>query len=134
MSRPTAVVKNQFVEVDVYYTEKVVGVRRTSAPFERVSDIESTIEVIARGLPVERRNGYALLIDMRDAPVRTDPSLEPAFARYRAEVERGFQRAVVVVATALGKIRSDRLGQTTQLQLAIVGSMDEAWEQLLRGS
>ncbi|HEX4336816.1 MAG TPA: hypothetical protein VH062_12945 [Polyangiaceae bacterium] len=133
MSRPTTVLKTPFLELEMYYTERVVLVRRTNAPFVRVSDVEGTIEALAKALPLERRSGYGLLVDNRAAPVRADPSLEPAFARYRTEVERGFSRIVVVVETPLGKIRSERLGQTAQVPLEIVDSLEAAWEHLRGG-
>jgi hypothetical protein len=120
------------VELDIHFTDKVVVVRRTAVPFARVADTDRAIDVIARALPAERRKGHAVLVDMRTAPLRTDPSLEPAFARYRAEVERGFDRAVVVVATAVGRIRSDRLGRATRIPLDVVATIEEAWK-ILRG-
>jgi hypothetical protein len=123
-------VRSEFVELDVHFADKVVVVRRTAAPFARVSDIEHAVDVISQALPAERREGHSVLIDMRLAPLRTDPSLEPAFARYRAETERGFERAVVVVATVVGRIRSDRLGQTTRIPLHIVETIDDAWRIL----
>ena len=118
------------MELDVHFADKVVVVRRTATPFARVGDVDHAIDVIARALPAERRQGHAVLIDMRLAPLRTDPSLEPAFARYRAETERAFERAVVVVATVVGRVRSDRLGQTTRIPLQIVESIEEAWKLL----
>ena len=133
MNRGTALLRSEFVELDVHYTDKVVVVRRTAVPFARVNDIDRAIDTIARALPAERRQGHAVLVDMRIAPLRTDPSLEPAFARYRAETERGFERAVVVVSTVVGRIRSDRLGQATQIPLQIVTTIDEAWN-ILRGA
>jgi hypothetical protein len=128
--RGTSLVRSEFVELDVHFADKVVVVRRTAVPFARIADIDRAIDVIANALPADRRKGHAVLVDMRAAPLRTDPSLEPAFARYRAETERGFERAVVVVDTVVGRIRSDRLGQTTQIPLDIVATIDEAWKTL----
>jgi hypothetical protein len=132
IGRATSVLRNEFVELDVHYADKVVVIRRTEQRFARVADVDTAIDALARALPAARRSGYAALIDMRVAPLRTDPSLEPAFARYRAETERGFERVVVVVSTVVGRARSDRLGQAAQIPLSIVGSLDEAWT-LLRG-
>ena len=133
MSRGTSLVRSEFVELDVHFADKVVVVRRTALPFAKSADIDLAIAVIAKALPAYRRRGHAVLIDMRAAPLRTDPSLDPAFARYRAETERGFERAVVVVDTVLGRIRSDRLGQTTRIRLDIVATLEDGWK-LLRGT
>ena len=130
MSRATPVFRNEFVEHDVSYTDKVVIERRTALPFTRLADIESTTEALARALPLERRKDHSVLLDMRLAPVRTDVALDPAFARYRSETERGFERAVLVVTSVVGRMRSERLGQGTQIPLTIVGSLDEAWNVL----
>lgn len=94
MARGNPLWRNEFVELEVSYADKIVLVRRTAAPFTRLGDIEATTEALARALPTERRKQHGVLVDMRLAPVRTDPSLEPAFERYRREVERGFERAV----------------------------------------
>lgn len=112
------------------YADKIVIVRRTPALFARLGDIEATTEALARVLPTERRKQHGVLVDMRVAPVRTDPSLEPAFERYRREVERGFERVVVVVTTVVGRMRSERLGAAAQIPLTIVGSIEEAWTLL----
>ena len=37
---------------------------------------------------------------------------------------------MVVVGTVVGRIRSDRLGQTTRIPLDIVATIDEAWKAL----
>ena len=131
MSRGTRLWQNEFVELEVSYADKIVVVRRTAALFAPLVDVENTTDEIARALPLERRRNHGVLIDMRVAPVRTDSSLEPAFARYRVEVERGFERAAVVVTTVVGRMRSERLGRETQIPLTIVGSIEEAW-QILR--
>ncbi len=127
VSRGTSLLRSDLVEMDIHFADKVVVVRRTAVQFARVADLDRAVELIAGALPSERRRGYSVLLDMRIAPLRTDPSLEPAFARYRAETERGFERVVVVVATVVGRIRSDRLGQTTRIPINIVASIDEAW-------
>jgi hypothetical protein len=130
LARGNPVWRNEFVELEVSYADKIVIVRRTAAPFARLGDIEATTEALARVLPIERRKQHAVLVDMRVAPVRTDPSLEPAFERYRREVERGFERAVVVVTTVVGRMRSERLAAAVQIPLTIVGSIEEAWTLL----
>jgi len=130
VSRATPLLRNEFVELEVSFTDKVVIVRRTALPFARLADIESTTDALARALPIERRKNHSVLLDMRLAPVRTDASLEPAFSRYRSETERGFERAVLVVTSVVGRMRSERLRQGTQIPVTIVGSLEEAWTVL----
>jgi hypothetical protein len=132
VSRATPLLRREFLEIDVHYGEKVVVVRRTSVAFRAVADVDATIEAMARAVPIERRRGHALLIDTRASPIAPDPSLEPVFKRYRVEVERGFDRIVVVVTSVIGKIRAARLLEVAEVPFTVVRTVDEAWD-VLRG-
>jgi hypothetical protein len=127
LSRATSLLRREFFEVDMHYGEKVVVVRRTPVAFRSVADIDATIDAFARAVPLERRKGHALLVDTRASPIAPDPSLEPAFKRYRVEVERGFARIVVVVTSVIGKMRSARLMEVAEVPFVVVNTVDEAW-------
>ena len=68
---------------------------------------------------------------MRDAPMRTSPELDGAFQRFRNETERGFERVAVVAQSALGRIRSDRLKETSKVEVEVFRSIDDAVVWLL---
>jgi hypothetical protein len=109
----------------------LVVLTRLPLPFRRASEIEESIRELSTALPASRRAGRSIVIDMRAAPIRVEPSLDPAFARFREETERGFARVVVVVATPLGRVRSERLRALAEIP--IVNTLDEAFELLRRG-
>jgi hypothetical protein len=91
-----------------------------------VSDIEQCIADFCGFIPRDRRAHCRILIDMRLAPTRVDPSLDPAFERFRKETHAGFERAAVVVSTPLGRVRAERLSNISNVPLRVVGSLKEA--------
>lgn len=115
-----------FVEVELDIVRRIAVIRRTDAPFRRADEIDAAIELIRRVLPTVQRADLGALIDTREAPVRVDPALSPAFARYRMETERGFARVAVVVRTTLGRIQSGRLRAETRSDLGIFEELDDA--------
>jgi hypothetical protein len=122
---------NEFVEAEVDARRKIVVLRRSASAFRQLADIEQTIADLAGALPERMRAGFSILIDMRDAPMRASPELDGAFQRYRNETERGFERVAVVVQSALGKIRSDRLKETSNVQVEVFLSIEDALVWLL---
>lgn len=100
--------------------------QRTALPFQRVEEIEAMTQALARVFPTERRKGFVILSDFRDAPVRVHPALEPAFLRYREESERGFVRSAVIVATPVGQVRGNRLRDAAGQGAAIVTTVEDA--------
>jgi hypothetical protein len=125
---------NPFVRVTIDYVARVVRLHRTERAFTTLDEIEQTITALAAALPSHRRDGFGVLIDMRVAPERVTPALEPAFDRFRAETERGFARAAVVVTSTLGRARSTRLQRTARVPILIADSLTEALEFLRTGA
>ena len=113
------------------YARRIVILRRSANAFRNSAEVDRTIVDLASAVSDRVRSGASILLDMRDAPVRTNPELDTAFERYRAETERGFERVAVVVESTLGKIRSDRLKQTSQADVGIFLSLDEGLSWLL---
>jgi len=120
------VMKNDFVEVEVDYSRRLVIVTRSSNPFRQPGEIDRTIAELTQALPDHLRVGAKILIDMRKAPTRPKPELDMAFERFRTETERGFVRVGVLVESALGKVRSDRLKSTAETEVRIFRSLEDA--------
>jgi hypothetical protein len=123
--------RTEFVEVEVDYVRRIVILRRSANAFRHPAEVDRTIVDLTNAVPDRMRSGAGILLDMRDAPVRANPELETAFERYRSETERGFARVAVVVESTLGKIRSDRLKQTSRAEVGIFLSLDEGITWLL---
>jgi hypothetical protein len=110
-----------------FRTPRLALLTRTSTPFQTASEIEQCINDLSRCLPSAERAGWRVLIDMRLSPIRVDPALDPAYERLRRETHAGFERVAVVVETALGRMRAERLARGSTVALAVVGSLDEAF-------
>jgi hypothetical protein len=119
----TVVVRNAFLTVRRFPTARILLLTRTSQPFQTPSELDHCVSELFRGLPRESRSSWRNLIDMRQAPIRVHPSLDPAFDRFRAETEVGFVRVAVIVETPLGRVRADRLANPAS---RIVDSIEEA--------
>jgi hypothetical protein len=117
---------NTYVSARLFQVARVVLLVRTSEPFRTISDIEQCITDFARFIPASRRGQWRIIIDMREGPTRVDPSLEPAFERFRRETHAGFSRVAIVVNTPLGKVRAERLSNVSDVPQCVVGSLAEA--------
>jgi hypothetical protein len=126
----TELFKNAHVRLSCDYAQGIVILQRTALAFQRLEEVEAATEALARALPHDKRAGFSILSDFRSAPVRVTPALEPAFARFRQETERGFSRAAIVVSTPVGRVRSDRLKDTALIPVAIVETVELALEFL----
>jgi len=118
--------QNAYLSFRCDHAQRIFVVVRTPLPFQRVEEIEATTAALARTFPLEQRKGFSIVSDFRVAPLRVHPALEPAFARYREETMRGFRRAAVIVGTALGRIRGERIGDSAPLPLLVTESVEEA--------
>jgi hypothetical protein len=120
------VLKNDFIEAEVDYSRRIVIVTRNATAFRQPDEIDRTIAELTQALPDHLRTGSRILIDMRQGPTRPKPELDTAFERFRTETERGFERVAVLVESALGKVRSDRLKSTADTEVRIFQSLDDA--------
>jgi hypothetical protein len=117
---------NTYLSARLFQAARVVLLVRTSEPFRSVSDVEQCIADFARFIPASRRAQWRIIIDMRLGPTRVDPSLDPAFERFRKETHAGFSRLAVVVNTPLGRLRAERLSNVSDVPHCVVGSLEEA--------
>ena len=126
----TTLLQNAHVSVRLFQSRRLVLFIRTGQAFQTAPEVDECTAAFARVVPHQTRTGLRILIDMRAAPVRVHPALDPAFARLRQETQIGFARVVVLVATALGRLRSERLAELAIGDVLVVGSLEEALEAL----
>jgi hypothetical protein len=117
---------NTYLSARLFQVPRIVLLVRTREPFRTISDLEQCIADFSRFIPASRRARWRIIIDMRLGPTRVDPSLEPAFERFRKETHAGFARAAVIVETPLGRVRAERLSNISDVPLCVVGSLEEA--------
>jgi hypothetical protein len=125
-----SLLRTRYVTVEIDYSRRILILHRSSLAFRRLEEIDQTIAELRRAVSDTSRATCGVLIDMRDAPTRVQPSFDQGFQRYRDETERGFARIAVLVQTTLGKLRSDRLAETCRMPMEIFQSVDEALEWL----
>jgi hypothetical protein len=118
--------RNAHLSVRLVQGPRIVVLTRTSEPFQNVAEIERCIEDFSKAVPMAGRAGWRIIIDMRVAPTRVHPALDPAFARFRKETQLGFLRAAVIVETPLGRVRAERLANTSHVSVRVVSSVEEA--------
>lgn len=89
---------------------RIAVLRRTPVPFKSIDEIvESNDRVLDQLRPYHA--GYGVVVDMRQAPQRNDPSFENAMSRLRNRVTEVFARVAVLLDTSVGVLQVDRLGR-----------------------
>jgi hypothetical protein len=87
---------------------KVVFLRRMALPFGSMEELTSANQQVVRQIRPEHRE-WGIVVDMRQAPPRNDPSFESAMRGLRDAVEVRFARTAVLLETAVGLLQVTRL-------------------------
>jgi hypothetical protein len=103
---------------------------RTDRVFEELSELAAAHEALLPELA--RARSGPLLVDLRDAKGRNDPSFEHAMAGYRRAMFQGFPTVVVLVRTAIGKLQVQRHFVEDGLDGAVITTSEEEAEAALR--
>ncbi len=82
---------------------RLVRVTRTPKPFERAEDTAAIYGVMREAYPPSVRADMVLLIDARDAPIRTDPRFAKIVAAELPRLIAGWRRSATLVVTEAGK-------------------------------
>jgi hypothetical protein len=104
--------------------------QRTSAAFERTSDIEACFGRIEQALASVPRARYMLLVDARTGPGRNDSSFEAVVAEQRGKLLFGFARNAALAATAAGRLQIQRYAKADGRTVFATGSPEEAFAYL----
>lgn len=89
---------------------RITVLRRTPVPWKSVEEIgHANDRVLEHFRPYHE--GYGVVVDMRYAPTRNDPSFENAMAPLRARIGDIFARVAVLLDSAVGVLQVDRLGR-----------------------
>lgn len=97
-------------------SEQLIRATRTPEPFIDLDEVhESFLGLRQRlgELPLERSRS-ALLVDLRDGPLRSDPAFDDVAREHRPRVFAGFHCGAVLVRTLSGKIQLSRLERADQ--------------------
>jgi len=103
---------------------------RTDCAFEDLSQLAAAHEELLPALA--RARSRPLLVDLREAKGRNDPSFERAMAGYRRTMFEGFPAVVVLVRTAIGKLQVQRHFAEDGLEHATITTSEAEAEAALR--
>ena len=106
-----ALLQNLHLELWSYPEHKIVCFRRTE---ERLKDLQVAEASYTEALAILDsldRSQHKLLLDIRNAPLRNDPSFQDFVARFRVRMFSGFAKTAILVRTAVGELQMNRLGK-----------------------
>lgn len=101
----------------------VVRIARTAEPLS-LDGARAELAVIGTQLAGVDRARTGLLDDLRDAPLRNDPSFETKAVQLRPALVLGFRYVAVLVRTAVGRLQINRL--TEPDEFPTLAFLDEA--------
>ena len=88
--------------------QRVVLLRRMGLPFGSLDELSAANQQVVQLIRPEHR-AWGIVVDMRQAPPRNDPSFESAMRGLRDAVELRFARTAVLLGTAVGLLQVTRL-------------------------
>lgn len=103
---------------------------RTEQAFENLAELAAAHDALLPQLT--RLRSAPLLVDLREAKGRNDPSFEQAMAAYRRTMFQGFPAVVVLVRTAIGKLQVQRHFVEDGLDGALITTSESEAESALR--
>lgn len=86
----------------------VVLLTRTEEAFGSLEEIDLAHAELDRALAALPRARLAIVVDLRRARSRNDPSFERAMAPHRQRMFEGFARRAIVVKSAVGRLNVQR--------------------------
>lgn len=109
---------------------RLIRIARTREPFASLDALEESVAEVALVLDGIGRDSFALLVDLREGPMRTDPAFEQAMADLRPKLLRGVARIAVLVATPLGAMQVSRHQRRGAIGWATFSDEDAALQHL----
>lgn len=95
--------RNEFLELSFDPMTRIVRYLRTATPFPSADDVGQSYGVVSHTYPAAVREDKALLIDLRAAPLRTDPRFAKIVTAEMPRLLDGWRRVATLVATDEGR-------------------------------
>ncbi len=125
---PVTLFRNEYFTVLFHASERVVEVVRSSVAFPSPEEVAPAFAAMLMLFDDLGRQRYSLLLDSREAVPNNQPHYEASYARFRADLHRGFRKIAVVVKTPAGNLQATRLLPTTHAPSRVFQDRDVAWE------
>jgi hypothetical protein len=98
--------------------KNVVRLTRTDVAFRSIEELVASVHEVALALDNMGRSNMALLVDLRQGPMRTDAAFELAMNEQRPRLLAQIPRIAVVVSTPLGAMQLSRHQRQGSLEWA----------------
>jgi hypothetical protein len=121
------VFRNDFFVVGSDGPSWVVEVVRSSVGFGSSEEAAAAFTPMLECLDGLGRHRYSLLFDARWSVANNHPDYEAWYARYRAELVRGFQRVAILMRTPAGSLQATRLLPPTTSPARVFLDPARAW-------
>lgn len=116
--------ESEFMRVDVDQERSILWIRRSTKPFPTIDYARNENLLIAQrsqSLPLR-----FLVLDSRQAPGRNDDDFERAMRPVFQSYINRFERAAMLVQTAIGKLQMQRLSRSSPIPIGVFTSDEEA--------
>jgi hypothetical protein len=109
---PTANIRrlhdSEFWLLEEFPEQQIAVLHRTPLPASSLAALAADNDALLAALREEHRS-FGLVVDTREAPLRNDKAFEQTMERLRIELTAHFQRAAVLLDSALGELQVNRL-------------------------
>lgn len=123
--------KSAYFTITVDPLTRIVSAWRSPEPFPSLAEVERCLSAMAADLAGTTRGQHALLLDVRDGPMRNDDGFEEAMGRHRATLFEGLVASAVLVRTAAGRLQLTRMARQEKLERPVFTDDAEARNYLL---
>jgi serine/threonine protein kinase len=103
--------RSEYAELSYDPLARIARFRRTPVPYPTAEDVGQTFALARETFPLADRAGKALLMDVRDAPRRTDPRFMAIVTAESAALHTGWRRVAWLVRTEEGLQQLNQLAQ-----------------------
>lgn len=116
--------ESEFMRAEVDRERSILWLRRSALPFPSIERARSENLAIAK--KSESLSLRFLILDSRQAPGRNDDDFESAMRPVFQSYINRFERAVMLVQTAIGKLQMQRLSRTSPIPIGVCSSDEDA--------
>ena len=99
---------SEFWLLEEFPEQQIAVLHRTPLPASSLAALAADNDALLSALREEHRN-FGLVVDTREAPLRNDKAFEQTMEKLRVELTSRFQRAAVLLDSALGELQVSRL-------------------------
>jgi hypothetical protein len=116
--------ESAFLRVDVDTERSILWIRRSALPFPSIEEARlENLTVAQKGRDLHLRY---IVLDSRLAPGRNDDDFERAMQPIFHSYISRFERAVMLVQSAIGRLQMQRLSKNSPVPIGVFNSDEEA--------